>query len=149
MLLGNVLPTALMIGLGYIIAKLLVIGLIAVKSSFSAGGFPGLAGGFLGHQGFGAGGYGAGGYGAGGYGAGYGGYGAGGYGGGGDGGWRADLARSAKSSSAKWPSLVLDLMNQVASAIEKHEKVSAFKESKSAREATTESPSSKKSHRRR
>ena len=44
MFLANVLPTALMLGLGYIIAKLLVIGLIAVKSSFTAGGFPGLSG---------------------------------------------------------------------------------------------------------
>ena len=147
MFLGNILPTALMLGLGYIIAKLLVIGLIAVKSSFTAGGLPGLSGGFLGHGGYGgygSGGYGAGGYGAGGYG-GYGGYGGGGYGG--YGGWRSEMARSDKSHG-KLSSIVVDIMNQLTNAMEKHEKVNE-KVDKSSVKQQLPSTQAPKGHRRR
>lgn len=117
LMFGSLLPVAVLVGIGLILAKLLAIGIWALKSGggMGVGGYPG------------AGGYGAGGYPGGGYG-GYGGYGQ--YGGGyGGTGWRADqgFGRSLKETKGNqispfiW-SPVMTLLRHVSQALEKYDK---------------------------
>lgn len=126
MIFGTFLPVAILIGIGIILAKLLSIGIWALKSSSGLGGFPG------GYPGGGFGGGGFGGFGGGypGFGGGYGGY--GGYGGGGGGygasGWRSDLGRMMDKKGINIPpfitSTVFNLLDNLTNAFDKYDKKS-------------------------
>jgi hypothetical protein len=138
MIFGTFLPVAILIGIGIILAKLLSIGIWALKGSAGLGGgfggYPGLGGGLNGGYGGGFGGYP--GYG-GGFGGGYGGFqgGYGGYGGSGYGasGWRSDqqgpLGRMLDKKGINIPpfisSTVVNLLDSLTSALDKYDKKSA------------------------
>ena len=117
LMLGSLVPIAVLVGIGLILAKLLAIGLWTLKSG-GIGGYPGQGG-------FGIGGYP-------GYGGGYGGYGGyGQFGGGGYGasGWRADqgYGRSLLDSnglpvSPFIASSVMKLVKHVSNALAKYDK---------------------------
>lgn len=133
MIFGTMLPVAVLVGIGIILAKLFAIGIWALKSSSFGGGFPGggFGGGFPGGQfggGFGGGypGYG-GGFGGGGYGGGYGGFGGGGYG---ASGWRSDqgslgrmlLDKKGMNLPPFIASTIVGLVDKVSDALEKYDK---------------------------
>lgn len=120
LMIGSLVPIAVLVGIGLILAKLLAIGVWALKSGGGIGGL----GGYPGSGGFG------GGYPGGGYG-GYGGYGQYGGGGGyGSTGWRADQGFGRSLNNAKGQtdispfisSTVMSLVKHVSRAIEKYDK---------------------------